>query len=67
MASLAIIGTGQPRKFASTRFANVGFWHETDMPMQSPFVRCWGNNRPSSVAARRPSLTLSGRSAPPAF
>jgi hypothetical protein len=27
------------------------------MPMQSPFVRCWGNNRPSSVAARRPSLT----------
>src|SRR5258707_1972396 len=32
------------------------------MPMQSPFVRWWGNNRPSSVAARRPSLTPSGLS-----
>jgi hypothetical protein len=23
---------------------NVASWHKTDLPMQSPHVRCWGNN-----------------------
>jgi hypothetical protein len=28
------------------RHAEVRFWHETDMSMQSPHVGCWGINGP---------------------
>ena len=27
-------------------FADVAHWHETDMPMRSPHVGCWGINGP---------------------
>jgi putative ABC transport system substrate-binding protein len=35
-------------------------WHGTDMPMQSPRVRCWGKSGPSSHAPRGLKRTPSG-------
>src|SRR6202011_3566577 len=28
----------------SSSESDVAYWHKTDLPMQSPHVRCWGNN-----------------------
>jgi PAS domain S-box-containing protein len=36
-------------------------WHETDMPVQSPHVRCRGTNGPGWEAARSLKVTRSGR------
>ena len=57
MASLAIIGTGQPRKFASTKFNNVGFWHFSEVADLANDVRSWGQSRPRNYERRLPKLT----------
>ena len=33
---------GSPRRRLSR--SDLVHWHKTDLPMQSPHVRCWGNN-----------------------
>jgi len=37
--------------------ASVAYWHETDMPMQSPDVGCWGMSGPVPDAVRLPKMT----------
>ena len=36
---------------------DVAYWHETDMSIRSPHVRCWGINGPGLDAARGLILT----------
>jgi hypothetical protein len=39
------------------RQAHVAYWHETDMALQSPLVRCRGTSGLSPEAVRLPKLT----------
>ena len=38
----------------------VHTWHKADRPLWSPYVCCWGMNRPNPDTVRGLKLTLSG-------
>jgi hypothetical protein len=50
------------REDSSCQTGAVHTWHETDMPLRSPDVRCWEMNGPNSDAVRGLKMTHSGHS-----